>query len=51
MTWPQVALAALNVAQVLGLAWIAAYARRTTREVERINGELDAAMHGTRPEL
>lgn len=48
MTWPAVALAGLNVIQVIGLAWIAAYAKRTSREVERINGELSAAVAGQR---
>lgn len=44
MSWPQVALAAINVVQVVALAWIAAYAKRTTAEVARIDGELQEAV-------
>lgn len=43
MTWPQVALAAINVVQVVALAAIAAWLQSTRREVQRINGELTAA--------
>ena len=46
MTWPEVALAAVNTVQVIALAWLAVYARSTTREVERINGELQDALRG-----
>ena len=44
MTWPQVALAAINVAQAVALAFIAAWASRTHHEVQRINGELESAV-------
>lgn len=51
MSWPQVALAAINMAQVVLLAALGVWAQRTHRaavvtrhEIERINGELQAAI-------
>jgi hypothetical protein len=48
LSWPAVALAGLNVLQVVGLAWIAAWARTTHREVTRLNGEIEAATSAMR---
>lgn len=46
--WPAVALAAINMIQVVALAALAVYAKRTSREVERINGELSSALGSDR---
>lgn len=46
MGWPEVALALINMVQVVALAALAVWARRTSSEVERINGELRRAVRG-----
>jgi len=40
MTWPAVVLAAVNMAQVVLLAWLAGRQQQVKRELGRVNGEV-----------
>jgi len=49
MSWQAVALVAVNVMQVVGLAWIAAWQQRAAHEVRKLNGQVERAVRDTRP--
>ncbi len=44
MSWPEVALAAVNAAQVIALAFIYRNARQSQSSLREINGNLSRAM-------